>query len=104
MANAVHSVNGPSVSPSTPAAGSTLPSRPARHVLLLRLAGAGAVLVLLAGCSIPSGAWRNPVNGLNLLPPWMGSKTSEESFVRAVENDPFPKANRIQTATSNPTR
>jgi hypothetical protein len=48
--------------------------------------------LLLAGCTGLGGSSRGAGAGWKLIPSRLGSPSNKQSFIEAVNNDPFPKA------------
>ena len=52
------------------------------------------VFLLLAGCTGLGGPSQGPGNGRKLIRGPLGALSSRESFIRAVDADPFPQASQ----------
>lgn len=50
------------------------------------------VCLLLAGCSGLGGSSRGVGAGVKLIPSRLASPSNKQSFIEAVEQDPFPRA------------
>jgi hypothetical protein len=60
--------------------------------MIRKIASLAAVCLLVAGCTGLGSSPRGPGGGPKLIPGGFPSRASNESFARAVANDPFPSA------------
>ena len=56
---------------------------------------AAVVCLLLAGCSVMGESSHKAINGVRLSPIRFRSKPGKQSLIKAVERDPFPRANHV---------
>jgi len=55
---------------------------------------AWALCLLSAGCGIPGGSSRGPLGAAKWFPARPRPSSSNESFAKAVQKDPFPRADQ----------
>ena len=58
--------------------------------------------LLVAGCTGLGGSSRGPGAGWKLIPGRSGSPSRRQSFIEAVNNDPFPEAGQADARLQKP--
>ncbi len=67
------------------------PERVRRGAVLRAVFWAAAICLVFAGCGAMRAASPGS-SGLGPFPTWVGSKSSDQSLIKAVQRDPFPRA------------